>query len=86
MFALLSLSIKLITNLIYDKKLYLFAKDAFIKMISFKEIKSSYTKYKLQVRLLIGHYIHLLSVFASFSFELAIWAANKRSKAAFVGI
>ena len=83
MFALLSLSTKVITNLICDERSWLFAKDASIKMTSFKEVRSSYIKCKPRIRLLIYHYMRLLSAFASFSFGLTIWAANEILKAAF---
>ena len=82
MFALLSLSIKMITNPICNKRSWLFAKDASVKMTSFKEVRSSCTKCKPRIGLSICHYMHLLSAFASFFFGLTIWTANKRSKAA----
>ena len=81
-FALLSMSTKVITNPICDEKLLLFANDASVKMTNFKEVKSSCTKCRPRVGLLICHYMRLLRTFASFSFALTIWAAKKRSKAA----
>lgn len=41
---LLLLLTKIISNLIYNKKLYLFANNASIKIINFKKKRLSYTK------------------------------------------
>ena len=81
-FALLSLSTKMITNPICDERSQLFANDASIKITNFKEVRSSCTKCRPWVELLICHCIHLLRAFASFSFGLTIWAVKKRSKVA----
>lgn len=71
-FAIFSLSTKVIINPICNKISKLFAKDVSIKMTSFKELKSSYTKYKLWVRLSIYYYMHLLSIIVSFFSGLTI--------------
>lgn len=71
-FVLMSLSTKIITNLIYDKRLQLFAKDVSLEMTSFKKMRWSYIKCKPWVKLSICHYIRLLRVFPFFSSGLTI--------------
>ena len=83
MFALLLRWPKVITNPICDERLWLFVNNASVKIMSFKEVRSSCTKRRPQVGWSICHCIRLLRAFASFSFGLTILAANEKSKAAF---
>lgn len=71
-FTLFLLLIKVITNLIFDKKSYLFANNASVKITSFQEIRLSCTKYRPRLRQSIYYCMRLLRAFASFSFGLTI--------------
>ena len=83
--ALLFLSISIIIKPIQNKRLWLFIKDKYIKIINLREslLVLSYIKQSPLKGLLICYYSCLLSYFIYSSFGLIIYTINKRLKAAF---
>ena len=75
-------SMSVMTNSICDERSWLFAKEASVKTMSFKDVMSSHTKQRPFKGLSNYHCICLLSAFVSCLFRLMTWAANDKLNAA----